>query len=368
MAKIMTEFFEADYCVILRFTPLSEFIDCPVQLLVQYGTNPDRYVKLEDFPSSLIDQIRNTTHPAIPMAFCNAIGLQSPLMARVHYRDTLEGMVFLGHFQKTRFWTPVEESIFKEVALPIGNTLFQSDLLLQEQLARETARIANERKTLYLTSISHELRAPLHNILAGVALMRDEMLGPMNDKQKEYLTLLHQNADHLLTMINELLDYSKIEAGKLTISYQSVSIADLVEDTVFLVNNLYKTEQRTLQVLLDENLAEFFECDPLRVKQILLNFLSNAHQFTPPETRVVLSVTSDERTVSFSVQDFGPGILPEDMTRIFEPFEQLCPRRGTGLGLPIAQKLAQCHQGHISVNSIPGEGSEFVLTLPLMAQ
>ncbi len=227
---------------------------------------------------------------------------------------------------------------------------------------------ANRLKSEFLASMSHELRTPLNTILGFSELLSEEATGALNEKQKRFLTHIQRDAGHLLQLINEVLDLSKIEAGRLELHLEKFPLAVAVAEVVASVRPLAATKGITL----DSNIVTplVLEADRLRFKEILYNLLSNAIKFTPSGGRVWIESSIAERSVCILVGDTGIGIAPEDQQPIFESFRQASAttkgvREGTGLGLAITKRLVEQHGGRIWVESQPGKGSRFFFTLRL---
>ena len=227
---------------------------------------------------------------------------------------------------------------------------------------------ANRLKSEFLASMSHELRTPLNTILGFSELLSEESAGLLNEKQKRFLTHIQRDASHLLALINDVLDLSKIEAGRLELRLEKFPMAVAVAEVLTSIRPLAATKSISLDSDLDMQLM--LEADRLRFKEILYNLLSNAIKFTPPGGRVWIESSILERSVCILVGDTGIGIAPEDQQPIFESFRQASAttkgvREGTGLGLAITKRLVEHHGGRIWVESQPGQGSRFFFTLQL---
>lgn len=237
-----------------------------------------------------------------------------------------------------------------------------NDELHRRQIALEQAMGARNR---FYASMSHELRTPINAVIGYSTLMLDNIYGPLNGKQKEGLQRTLKAARHLLELVNDVLDLSKIEAGKIELSLQPVMFPSLIEDLFVTVRPLADEYGSTLALEME---AEPFNIvsDPRRVRQILLNLLSNAIKFGEGKPIRVVCKQNEDKGVELEVIDQGVGIASEDIARIFEEFVQVSESKqpGTGLGLPISRRLAQLLDGALSVCSTPGEGSTFRLTLP----
>lgn len=234
---------------------------------------------------------------------------------------------------------------------------------LQERQA-ELEQAMGVRNRFY-ASMSHELRTPINAVIGYSTLMIDNIYGPLNEKQREGLQRTLRAARHLLELVNDVLDLSKIEAGKIELSMQPVNIATLIDDLFVTVRPLADEHGSKLTF---NHPAEPMTVvtDPRRVRQILLNLLSNAIKFGLHRPINVSTARTESGGIAISVVDQGEGISSEDQSRIFEEFVQVSPTQqlGTGLGLPISRRLAGLLDGSLAVESTPGKGSTFTLTLP----
>ena len=232
---------------------------------------------------------------------------------------------------------------------------------------REVER-ANRMKSEFLASMSHELRTPLNTILGFSELLSEESSGALNDKQKRFVTHIQRDAEHLLELINDILDLSKIEAGRLELHLEPFPMAVAAAEVLTSVRPLAISKNLVLDSDLDTTLI--LQADRLRFKEILYNLFSNAIKFTPAGGRVWIQSAVSEGSVCLMVGDTGIGIKAEDQGAIFESFRQVSVttkgvREGTGLGLAITRRLVEHHGGKIWVESTPGQGSRFFLTLPI---
>ncbi len=232
---------------------------------------------------------------------------------------------------------------------------------------REVER-ANRLKSEFLASMSHELRTPLNTILGFSELLSEESGGTLNEKQKRFVTHIQRDANHLLELINDILDLSKIEAGRLELHIETFPMAVAVAEVLTSVRPLAAHKNLSLDSDLDTQLV--LHADRVRFKEILYNLFSNAIKFTPPGGRVWIESSVAEGSVHLIVGDTGIGIAPEDQQSIFESFRQVSAttkgvREGTGLGLAITRRLVEHHGGKLWVESELFRGSRFHLTLPL---
>ena len=227
---------------------------------------------------------------------------------------------------------------------------------------------ASRHKSEFLANMSHELRTPLNAIIGFSQVLRERMFGDINEKQEEYLDDILSSGNHLLSLINDVLDLSKVEAGKVELEIGMFSLREAVERGVVMVRERATNDGVRLGLELDPG-AVLVEGDERRIRQVIFNLLSNAVKFTPTGGHVDLKSAQVDGEVLVSVADTGPGIAPEDQERIFEEFQQTGvgagQREGTGLGLALSKRLVELHGGRIWVDSEPGKGSTFVFTLPL---
>jgi two-component system, NtrC family, sensor kinase len=228
--------------------------------------------------------------------------------------------------------------------------------------------IASQHKSDFLANMSHELRTPLNAIIGFSEVLGERLFGEMNDKQAEYVGDITESGRHLLSLINEILDLSKIEAGRMELDLAEFDLATTVDNTLALVRERAQRREIRLNCSIDERVATIL-ADERKVKQVLLNLLSNALKFTPEGGTIDVRAGAHGERVEISVTDTGVGIAPEDLEAVFEEFRQVGftakKIEGTGLGLAISRKFVELHGGKIWVTSQVGAGSTFAFTLPL---
>ena len=281
--------------------------------------------------------------------------------------DDLVGVLDLQAENAERFQES-DEQILSTLAEQIAIAVRNAELYgIQTRVADELRR-SDLMKNQFLSSVSHELRTPLNAIINFVEMVALELVGPVTEEQKELLNNSLNSSTHLLQLINDILDISKIQAGMLTLFIeQDVDLYSVLNTVTETVQPMFKEKQVKLIQDIDNNLP-LISGDKRRIHQVLLNLLSNAIKFTNEGT-VTLSVKIEKTEVVFAVIDTGVGISPEAHSAIFEPFVQTMDgiklEQGTGLGLPISLSLVQAHGGELWMESQPGEGSAFYFSLPI---
>jgi PAS domain S-box-containing protein len=235
--------------------------------------------------------------------------------------------------------------------------------------AKEEAERATRFKDQFLSTMSHELRTPLNAVLGFSELLTDEVCGALNARQRRYVDHIHQSGKHLLRLINDILDLSRIEAGRFELTIETISVRSVFYEVLSTVGPLAERKSQTVTQNGDDVLRVC--ADVTRLKQILLNLLGNAIKFTPQGGHIELLASVENGQARIAVQDSGPGIAPEEQKRIFEAFYRLRTRgeatEGTGLGLAISQRLVQLHGSELAIHSVEGKGCCFYFYLPLAA-
>ncbi|HET9671760.1 MAG TPA: HAMP domain-containing sensor histidine kinase [Actinomycetota bacterium] len=226
---------------------------------------------------------------------------------------------------------------------------------------------ASRHKSEFLASMSHELRTPLNAIIGFSQVLREEMFGTVNEKQAEYLDDIVSSGNHLLSLINDVLDLSKVEAGQVELDVHPFSLREALERGVVMVRE--RAAEHGVRVAFSGDLGvDVVDGDERRIKQVIFNLLSNAVKFTPEGGEVDVSAMRVNGEVRVSVADTGPGVAPQDRERIFEEFQQSdtggMQQEGTGLGLALSKRFVELHGGRIWLESELGQGSTFTFALP----
>ena len=230
-------------------------------------------------------------------------------------------------------------------------------------------QIANQHKSEFLANMSHELRTPLNAVIGFSEVLQQRMFGEMNEKQAEYIDDIHDSGKHLLSLINDILDLSKVEAGRMELELTTFDLPSAIDNALTLIKERAARHAIDLQSAIDPAVGEI-KADERKFKQILLNLLSNSVKFTPEGGRIMVAARSVDSMVEVSVTDTGIGIAPEDQEAVFEEFRQVGSdytkkAEGTGLGLALTRKFVELHGGKIRVTSVVGKGSTFTFTLPV---
>ena len=223
---------------------------------------------------------------------------------------------------------------------------------------------ASRHKSEFLASMSHELRTPLNAIIGFSEVLREEMFGPLNERQADYLNDILTSGRHLLSLINDILDLSKIEAGKMELQPSTFFLPAILEGGLTMIRERATGHGISLGLDVAPDVGEI-TADERKVKQVVFNLLSNAVKFTPDGGRIDLSARVSNGELEVAVRDTGIGIAPEDQARVFEEFQQAGQREGSGLGLALSRSFVELHGGQLRLESEPGVGSTFTFTLPL---
>lgn len=302
---------------------------------------------------------------------------QGALTIRLEHDEKVYGL--LNACIATDFITDEEITLFKEVTRDVGSALHAIELeaerrQIEKKLAQEHRQLeaANRAKSEFLSSMSHELRTPLNAIIGFSELLLDGVPGEINDEQRECLSDIFGSGQHLLNLINDVLDLSKVEAGKIELKIESMNLTDVIDGILQTVKPMVDKNRHKIEVSVEEGLPQV-RADKSRLRQIFLNLLSNAIKFTPRGGKLGIEAGSEGDWCQVSVVDSGIGIRKEDQEQMFEVFTQAetLPdgnREGTGLGLALTRHFVELMGGRIWVESEYGKGSKFTFTLPLVRE
>lgn len=261
------------------------------------------------------------------------------------------------------------------VVLPLYSIIVTHEIRKRRRMeraliqAKEEAERASKFKDQFLSTMSHELRTPLNAVLGFSDLLADKRCGELNERQQRYVSHITAGGKHLLRLISDILDLSKIEAGRMELSSEDLSVANIFGEVISALRPLAEKKSQTLISSADRHLA--VHADATRFKQVLMNLVGNAIKFTPEGARIDLAARPSERQIRVEVRDNGPGIPPEEQKRIFDAFYRLRNSgevEGTGLGLAITSSLVKLQGGTLGLESVPGNGSCFYFSLPVASK
>ena len=294
-------------------------------------------------------------------------GTRALLAIPLLHEDRLVGGLVISRLTPGRFTAEAVE-ILKRFATQSALAIQNARLFHQVEIKSRELAAVSQHKSEFLANMSHELRTPLNAILGFSEVLADGMFGPVNDKQAEYLRDILESGRHLLSLINDILDLSKVEAGRMELEPADFDLSRAIDHALMLVRERAERRSITLRQTLDP-LVGTIRADERKVKQVLLNLLSNAIKFTHEGGRIEVLAAANEGRVEVSVVDTGVCIAPEDQETVFEEFRQVGAVdkkvEGTGLGLALSRRFVELHGGQIWVRSQVGVGSTFTFTLPV---
>jgi signal transduction histidine kinase len=308
---------------------------------------------------------------AEPVRFDNPLlpNTHSELALPLISRGQVIGAMTVQSDQEAAF-TEVDIATLQTMADQVANAIENARLYAQVQQDIEELRKLDELKSDFVAVVSHELRTPLTSVIAYSETLLQGRVGALTSQQQHFVEVIRQGAYEQLRIVDDLLDLSRLESGRMTFRLEETFLAPIVEEVLQTATPMAESKNQRLINQVPAGLP-LIRADPDRVRQVLLNLVSNGVKFTPPEGRITVAaevVASD--AVQVAVHDTGIGIAPEHQHLIFEKFTQVekpltRQHRGIGLGLPIARVLVELHGGRIWVESTPGQGSTFYFTLPL---
>jgi PAS domain S-box-containing protein len=385
-----------DACTLLLVDPALGTMECIASRGFHSGTPPYHDLDLQRGYAGRALRERKAVH------ISEVMGIGDPLAAALHLanesffdyfgaplivKGEVKGVLEIYHRSSVQIdpeWMDFLETLAGQAAIAVDNaqlflSLQQANAELEGRVAERTMELnkantelerANRTKDEFLANMSHELRTPLNSIMGLSESLLEQRRGPLNDNQQKSLEMIEASGAHLLELINDILDLSKIEAGKFDFYPQTISLEEFCRACLTFVKTQAYKKSITVTYIPEPFVSKIF-ADPRRLKQILVNLLINAVKFTSESGRVTLRVNADleQDLIQFAVIDNGIGITPENLQRLFQPFVQVDSSftrqyEGTGLGLTLVQKLTDLHGGSVQVESKFGEGSTFTINLP----
>jgi two-component system, NtrC family, sensor kinase len=296
------------------------------------------------------------------------LGYQSLLAVPLLFEQKIMGALTI-YRRQTGSFAPEVVNLLQTFATQSVLAIQNARLFREIEDKGRQLEAANRHKSEFLANVSHELRTPLNAIIGFSEVLGERLFGELNEKQAEYTEDILSSGRHLLSLINDILDLSKIEAGRMDLEVTTFYLPDAIENALLLVRERASRHGIKLDRIIDDHLGDFIG-DERKVKQVLVNLLSNAVKFTPEGGKIQVRAGLDDGSLKISVSDTGVGIAPEDHEAIFEEFRQVGSnyaqkREGTGLGLSLTRKFVEMHGGTIWVESEVGKGSTFSFTLPI---
>ena len=296
-----------------------------------------------------------------------ASGTHSVLAIPLLHEDRLVGGLVVTRRAPGAFTNEVVE-LLKTFATQSALAIQNARLFRELEMKSRELEAASQHKSEFLANMSHELRTPLNAIIGFSEVLSERMFGELNEKQDEYLKDIHVSGQHVLSLINDILDLSKIEAGRMELEVTDFDLPMAIDNALTLVRERAARRSIALHTTVDERLGQI-QGDERKIRQVLLNLLSNAIKFTPEGGRIEVGAKPVDGSIEVSVTDTGVGIAPEDQEAVFEEFRQVgtADKRGegTGLGLALSRRFIELHGGKIWVKSQVGEGATFTFTVPV---
>ncbi|URD50671.1 GAF domain-containing sensor histidine kinase [Chroococcidiopsis sp. CCNUC1] len=321
------------------------------------------------------------------LAFLQKIQVRAKLIAPIVFQQQLWGLLIAHQCYEPRSWQENEKNLLRRIAEQLAIAIYQEELMRSLKLEKQTleqrviertqalhdallaAQAASRAKSEFLATMSHELRTPLTSVIGMSSTLLRWPSGEMSQRQRQFLQTIHDSGEHLLALINDILELTQFESGKAVLNLSEFALAQLAEASLRSLSD--RATRQAVNIMLDLKISPDYRlfADPQRVSQILWNLLSNAIKFTPEGGEAILRIWSENDFAVIQVEDTGIGIAEEHLPLIFEKFQQLdSPYQrhydGTGLGLALTKQLVELHQGRIEVESTLGKGSIFTVWLP----
>jgi signal transduction histidine kinase len=313
------------------------------------------------------DVMADSDRPGFAKATHEATGLRAILVVPMISDGEAIGSITTSFTEPGEF-TEKQIALLNSFAAQAVIAIRNARLFREIQDKSRQLEIANQHKSDFLANMSHELRTPLNAIIGFSEVLLEKMFGEVNEKQLDYLQDIHSSGKHLLSLINDILDLSKIEAGRMDLDIAEFDLRSALQNAMTLVKERAQRHGIELSLEADEAIGAF-RADERKFKQIMLNLLSNAVKFTPEGGRIGVRARPVGNAVEIAITDTGVGIAPEDQKMVFDEFKQVGrdytkKAEGTGLGLALTKRFIELHGGSIRLESAPGKGSTFTFTIP----
>jgi signal transduction histidine kinase len=318
-------------------------------------------------PLNVADAQTDPRLPDVQHATARARGYRSHVAVPLLRHDEALGAIAVTRHAPGGF-TDDEIALLETFADQAVIAIENARLLSELQRRTQELEVASQHKSEFLANMSHELRTPLNAIIGFSEVLSDRMFGELNEKQEEYLKDIYASGTHLLSLINDILDLSKIEAGRMELELTDFDLPTAIDNALMLVRERAGRRSIALHTNIDSRVGQI-QADERKIRQVVLNLLSNAIKFTPEGGRIEIAAAPKDGLVEVSVSDTGVGIAPEDQEAVFEEFRQVGTAdkkvEGTGLGLTLCRKFVELHGGKIWVKSELGVGSTFTFAIPV---
>ncbi|HSA07674.1 MAG TPA: ATP-binding protein [Candidatus Gastranaerophilales bacterium] len=317
---------------------------------------------IKNFNAIIINDYNENNLQSKEIDYLKENNIKSLIIIPVVHKEEIFGIIMVHQVEYSRKWEDAHFEILKDTESQIAVAINQAILYSKIQ---EATKLKSE----FLASMSHELRTPLNAIIGFSEMLISQDYGALNEKQRKFLTNISVSGEHLLRLVNDALDLSRIESGNMEVCYELFKIQPVINETVSILNAI--AIKKNVQIKLNINCEIAINADLRKFKQIMYNLLSNAIKFTGENSEVIINAFEEDRNLKVEISDNGIGISAKDREKLFKKFSQLDSsltrkQEGTGLGLTLTKKLVELHKGAIDFESEEGKGSKFWFILPFV--
>ncbi len=321
-----------------------------------------QYILMKNFNPILINDSEKDKLDEEQRIYLKENNIKSLMIIPVVHKEEFLGIIMVHQLEYQRSWKDTHIELLKDTGNQIAVAIGQAILYTEVQ---KTTRLKSE----FLAGMSHELRTPLNAIIGFSEMLLSEDFGEINEKQKKFLNNIAKSGEHLLKLVNDILDLSKIESGNMEINYEIFNISQEINETVSVLNSLALKKNIKIQININTNL--FIKADLIKFKQIMYNLINNAIKFSEEKGEIIINVFSEDNKTKVEICDNGIGIAQKDKDIIFNSFRQVDSsltrkQEGTGLGLTLTKKLVEMQGGKIDFQSEEKKGSKFWFTIPAL--